>query len=264
MSIFKKKKKKTFFDVGKGDSSEDFLRILKAAAPASQLNVITELYDGAAQAFREGRPGNIQTAFLNEELTQWYDIGPTAQLLLKISEEADDKLAAIALAFEKIPAPDRPGKLNKLLNQAIDKNVGDKSFYALLLDAGAEADAFSGHLLVTAAGSANPVPAIKLLLERGASLDDARESAGRRPHTESHIAAWLTFYEEKIARETAAEKIMGQMREQIAELTERNSGLEKQIGSLTGEVTRLPVQAPASADKQPKNPTQGKLRIRPS
>jgi hypothetical protein len=288
MSIFKKKI--NYYDIGKDGSADKFFEgFLKAlSSDSAQANAGT-LVDGAVQALREGRPDNIQTAFLNERTLKnsQSHTYPSVYILLKLTEGSHDKPAAVKLALEKLPEDEREDLLNNALYYAVNHNIGGERFFSLLLESGAKAnakiDGHAGSILVTAMMRQSPLSVIKLLHDKGASFDDALTAMEIRGYNKT-FAKKLEFYREKVEGKPAVTEgqlaaaeaihaateealptligVMQQMMEQVADLTERVGGLYQQVGDLTEEVRSL--KSPEETKAAKPTPTRLPLRQRPS
>ena len=144
-----------------------------------KLRKINRHREGALHAFREKRPENIQTLLLHADTIRdgHYYPNPVHAILIDLSETSADKVADIKLALAKFPEEDRKELLNKTLNNAIWGQAGGEAFYALLLQAGADAnagiDGYAGIILARAVFRNHSLSVIKLLVDNGASFKDA-------------------------------------------------------------------------------------------
>jgi len=277
---------------GKDGTTDQFLETLEKVAarnsywdgkPEDKVNI---LMDAALEAFFEGHPENIQTALQNfktitfskiyRDISCSYRDDPAfyfiTSTLYKLAEKSDDKLADITLALAKIPAEDRERLLNKALNTAIYKGIGEKSFFSLLLQSGADAnariDGQPGALLVTAVCSGHPTyvakSIVKLLHDNGASFDDAFTTMDHQNRTANNIKS-LKIFQEQIAGKPAAaeappsspvtEEALLKVLEAMQQTQEE---MRREIAELRQELTeRLP--PPAELASQPQKKTYASL-----
>ncbi len=198
MGIFK-----DYSDIGKNGPSEKFLKVYKDKAQYHTYSTKAyNMINGAIAAFYEGRPENVQAAMANEKSIRSYNYWQLApNVLFKITEKTNEKLANINLAVAKIPEQDRKEFLSTALNNAFGNNIGNEVFYSTMLQAGADAnasiDGHAGALLVTAACNKQPISVIKLLYDNGASFDDALTTMHSQGHETADIDR-LKFFEEKV------------------------------------------------------------------
>ncbi|MBU6475328.1 MAG: hypothetical protein KGL10_01095 [Alphaproteobacteria bacterium] len=163
-----------YIKVGRTASPEKFLKAFQKADYSSDIG---NLIAGALEAFGAGHPGNIQTALARAPLERYPHLLLAPEILNRLPEKYGDKTKDINIALAEIPAEKKKEFLNAALHTALMRKIGDKAFYALLLEAGADAAApVGGHasaMLVTAACSKQPIDVIRLLHDNGASFDDA-------------------------------------------------------------------------------------------
>jgi hypothetical protein len=141
MSIFKSNKH--YYQIGKSSSADKLLQALHQAKTGDTQDA---LVNGAIQAFRENRPENVQTVLLyvKEINDHFYPPKLASSTLFDVSEGSADKLASINLALAKLPENEKKEVLNKALYDALQgrhDKTSEKPFLALLLEAGADANA---------------------------------------------------------------------------------------------------------------------------
>lgn len=220
-------REKKYADIGKNNPADEFLKACnKVSSPAWTSNPAKpeRLINGALQAFREGRPGNIQTLLLNakslEEGGRFCNIVPF--VLSKISEESDDKLADINLALEKIPDADRESVLSNALKTAVSKSIGEEPFFALLWQAGASFDVALSNM--------------------HARQDCDQDDIGR-----------VTFFQKKITGKPAAgEAAQPAAEEVLPALVDIVRRMQDQMRIITEEVSHLKSQAPQDRHPLPR------------
>jgi hypothetical protein len=239
------------YDTGKNASTDKFLsalKKLKSYAPDTR-DKNKVLLDGAAQAFREGRPQNVQTAIANvKALDSRYCPNLVPVVLFEISKNSGDKLSAINRALANVPEDGRQDVLNHALNDAIGNKIGDESFFAALLEAGADAKADvngPSGLLATAISGAAPLSFIKLLHDSGADFDHALGTLHSRGSKTEDIDR-LEHYRKKTTAGIGMEEAM------IAVLTTLQQ-IQNQIRELTARIDRLSPPEPAANTNLPKD-----------
>jgi hypothetical protein len=222
---------KNYFSIGKKRSPD---KLLKALCSTKSVDWETKskndsLLDGAVEAFHEGRPENIQKAFLNaESIKNWHYRYPALTILQKVAAKSNDKATDINRTIALIPEHDREAILSKALNDAVRKGIGGETFYALLLEAGADAnakiDGYAGAILATAASNKVPISVIELLVNKGASFKDACTTMHSLNYDPASINN-LKHFEKQItggaAEEADVSDILREMQEQIRVLTEK-------------------------------------------
>lgn len=260
MGIFK-----SDFDIGKTATEDKFLQKLRKERRYIYVtaNKNEHLIAGAAQAFFEGRPGNIQAALLHAKTAGRHILHSSAvNILFDLSEKSGTKCADITLALAKILEEDRSAVLSNALNEAIEHDIGGEPFFSLLLDAGAEANAricgYQGNIIATAIHAKQPISVTKLLHDRGGSFDDTRTTMLSLGYDANELITLDHYQKELTGKTTAPEADMpapeeADMRDVMLEI----------LAELKEITRRLPPPAePAANANQPEGKTP--LRIHSS
>ncbi len=243
------------FNAGKNGSVDQFLAANKAAslipdAGAGQ----QELQNGAIQAFKEGRPENVQAVLLNRDDFKIDGKDAVADILLKLAGGNDKASDIINLAVAKHTEQGKRSALSYALNDAISRNIGDKSFYEALLKSGANANVengrgFTGVILANAVTQHHSLSVVKLLHEKGASFDDARLlMQSDKKFWGTDCIESLNAYQEKITGKPAGItgdlspkvlEIIEQLQQQVKDITERLDRVEPAVNSPQPQETKI-------------------------
>lgn len=226
MGLFKKKK--TSFEIGRDGTAEELVVANYKALSQNRngdylaFDVQRELQDGAVQAFKDGKPGNVQTilSHLSDFNIRCYTYieKVSHQILSEITKGQDNPVAIINLALTNTSGHEKQGILNDSLLLCLDKpawsdNAWKEALVAPLLAAGADINQ-GGKVLATAINEDQPPSIIQQLYTNGASFDEALAYMQSKDFGARDIEN-LSFY-----RKTAkAEQTIAELKETIAELT---------------------------------------------
>lgn len=266
-----KKPKLTPYEIGKDGSVEAFTEAnQKAANHTIRRHFIDyylgeadqkELRRGAIQAFHDGHPENIQTALLYpedfiilEKEYGWELEDTRTAILSDLIKDSNDPAADIKRALEKIPAQERQGVLDDLLNAAVNgyyskiyrkimTDYTSETLTAALLKAGANANA----ILAVAIRNNRPEPFIKLLHENKADFNEALSALESRK-ADDKIIKRLKDYREKYTGQPADENVVRirELERQLAEAREEITQLRQ--GQIAPNPSRTPLRM-----RQPQN-----------
>jgi hypothetical protein len=250
---------KSAFDIGKTGSAEKFLKKLKSTKSYGYQTQAKNdaLLKGAAEAFHEGRPENIQIAMSNAQSLGdrgWgilYDFRCSIfSILLK---GRNDQAADIDLALEKLSPQDRKKLLNSTLHDAVSL-VGQEDLIPILLNAGADANARiknnQGDILVAAATRGATFPVIKLLHEHGASFDDALNTMSTGSYTLENIEKLKLVRTRLRAQPESETKPTTSAPTDIQDLRDKMERLQEQVDLITKRLP--PLQEAPSTPPPPK------------
>jgi len=237
---------KDYYDIGKSGSADKFLnefKKLKSYLPDTRRKN-QSLIDGAAFAFLQRRPENIQTVISNAKSIDsrvYPNLIPN--VLFQLTRDGGDKLSTITLALAKVPEDARQQVLNTALHDALANNIGGVSFFSALLKAGAEPNgAVNGEagILATAISSAAPVSFIKALHDGGAEFDKALDTLHTRGSKTEDVDR-LEYYRKQIAADPAAagEGCKPGIEDAMIKVLQTLQQMHDQIGDLTGQVSDL-------------------------
>jgi hypothetical protein len=196
---------------------------------------------GAFEAFRQGRPENIQAYIADVANTTSVhgsiDCTGIAKTLLRLTEENSDKPAALDLALEGMTQQQRQKTLNAALLGACDgmEGIGGDPFYALLLNAGADpnAEMKANYICSAFVGSIinGKSSLVKLLHESGGNFEKAKPFFDE--HSLPHWVGNFKSYRESLEGKPAAvEAGDGDLRQAVIEM-------RQQIEDLTAAVGRI-------------------------
>jgi len=229
----KRKKKKTWFEVGlNGTAEELMLANFNALGNRDKRgnhyghSEQRELQKGAVQAFKKGRPGNVQAILSHLEdfdlrYSHGYIVKVSHKVLSEITKEKeqDDAIAAIHTALANTSGQQKQKILNDSLLLCMDKdiwsdNTWKEDLVAPLLAAGADANQ-GGKVLAAAVKKDQPPFIIQQLHDNGASFDDALAYMMPSDDYNARDIKNMTFYNNA----AKAEQALAQMKETAAELT---------------------------------------------
>ncbi len=229
-------KKSKYTDFGKNAAPEKILaqykKVLDNSGWAGSYSLrLSNLVDGAIEAFREGRPENIQMLIAHaKELDSYYYPDMTANILHALTEGSDDKTTIINLAIATVSQDRKTSLLSDALKTSIRESIGEESFFTALYKA-------------------------------GASFDMAISMMHAEPHELSDLAS-LKFFQEKISDTSSpvtkeataaipAIPAIPKISAEDADVRQLLTQLLEQVTELTQEVKRQGAQAAAAKASQP-------------
>ena len=256
----------TPFEIGKDRTAEEFCLANKQAFDKHSPDAQRELYRGAIQAFKEGRPENIQTVLSNPEefkiFSYYYKninaLGtteiPPQETLLALIEGSDDPAANVILAIAKVS--ERQSFLNDTLHRVVQEKDAETLADALLkagADANAEYDGSPGLILARAASEGQPRPMIELLLKNGANFADTLYMMGIKGWEEDSIKK-VKIHRQEITGQPATEEgelleAVGLLRKELAEMQEDITSMAERLPPVA-ELQREPTSRPATRAKK--------------
>ena len=226
-------KKKDYFNIGKNGAVAD---VQKAFAKPKDGCVSQEkLYLGAAEAFHEGRPENIQAILADRDNPHWIPKERFVFVVIcHLVKGRDDPFNMIMLALEKFSTAQKQEALNGFLYQAFTTRSLQGADAEALVEALLKADTD-----VSLAGDASAISRtmaqaihighstrlIKLLHENGAQFDEARDLICSRGYNEADISGdldRLNALQEEITGEPATE--VGRLRKRVEQLEKALAG----------------------------------------
>jgi hypothetical protein len=201
------------------------------------------LADEAVRAFHEEHPEKVQVMLAANPARfkrgDYYHAF-VADVLYKISEKNEDRLADINLALASVPEENRKEILSRVLYDAVcDREMCKEPFVDVLLKAGTDPDAVvdgqAGHILFKAIQCCRPEPVIKLLADGGASFEAALTLSQTRDYYKKDVGSIL-LYQEKFAKKPAAAT---EELSEIQQLRDEMRALNGQFGEVVAELKRL-------------------------
>lgn len=231
--------RKKYFNLGKDAPAAELTKIFAAKAASKRASGYPqrlEMVKGAIEAFREGRPENLQALFADKEALPSFNVIP--QLWTK----SDDKAADLALALEKMPEDDKKEYLHDLIAWAaayIDYyGLGPwtRKDYEVLFEAGATVTPQDTEIMLLMISSNAKPDVIELLHEKGIRMQDTILEMLRQNCEDYYIEA-ARVYKDKFEAAAGAKPPVSE--EAFVQMLEVQKQMAEQIRALTATVARL-------------------------